>query len=443
MLTCRRGGGFAHRARTALIVLALVAVIASPGPLALSQERGGGEGGRGEGGPGEVVPRPELSLQELVRQLVRETQEAGGRLFRELETGLLGRSDGPRFGAVALVGTPQGRSYVFGLIHEDLAAPGPDPDRERRLGILVWGPADGRGTLSALEMRGRGLGKVRFVQKRLVGTGGRVVWQGDAQVNSEWIQGADLRPNYIPRIVCMVTVDLESENWPGFVPASEEGNLPTGLACVDIGWIAATGSSLRVASWKIPGSVWQHEAVFRMRTDGTAHGAAMSGIAGSMRRYSNPLNHYPQTLGVRATRESWMLWAISGLGRPGVLAETVIVRDARPSRPVLEVGVVNLHADPPMEVFTFTQQQDGTWRVLPREVRRDGSVVEGRPSLVEHSGHRFAVCCGKPVGFSGQRAEADQRPSGAYLAAFRDQIWVAVDARDGQALTIKTKSTPP
>jgi hypothetical protein len=198
-----------------------------------------------------------------------------------------------------------------------------------------------------------------------VGQGRSVVWEGPSLVRDEEVyQGADLRPNYVPRVVCMVTVDIESDDWPGFVPASEEGNLPVTMECVDIGWIQATGSPLRVALWKVPGSVWRQEAVFKYRL-------ARSGQKPeAVRDFESVMRSLGSGLGAAGARapESWALSVVRAPGSPECY--TLAVRMSQSPQGFVDVDLL----------------QDGQWQASNRYVSRaaatDRVVRSGPDSFV-------------------------------------------------------------
>ncbi len=444
--------------RTALTVPALLALVLGPGPLAWTQERGGGGGDRGEGGPREVAPQDPRSPRELVGQFVREVGQAGERLFRELEEELLGRAAGrPRLGSVSLMAAPQGRAYVLGLIHEDLAAPpqvppGQTPPEERSLGILVWGPADGTGPLSALLLRGiekkdirRGMVIARPGHLIARGQGRAVIWEGPSLVRGEETYGGvDLRPNYIPRIVCMETVDIESEDWPGFVPASEAGIVPVGIVCVDLGAAAATGAPLRMASWKIPGSVWRHEAVFRLtfrKEEGGRHTPFHNKYRATLHSWRKSLAPVLGDPGAGGL-ESWAVSVIRAPGQSGVFTDAVVVRNVRPRQTTAFFDLDIFHAGDHARqariedlagFFRFSQLPGGQWQVAGRRI----------PGLSQSTAIAWTV-----LPLPGQR-RARQHPlpprdkDNPFFASFLGGTGIAVEVSSGEALTIKCTSTQP
>ena len=439
------------KAVAGLAAVLVAATIATPAVI-VAQERGEGGGG-GEGGPRESAPPQQLTLDELVTQLARRIDQVGEKLFKSLDEELLGRAaGGPRLGYVQLVTTPQGRPYVLGLVHEDLAAstqvqPGQTPSVERSMGVLVWGPADGSRPLSALLLRGiekkdirRGMVIARPGHLLAVGQGRSVVWEGPSLVRDEEVYpGADLRPNYVPRVVCMVTVDIESDDWPGFVPASEEGNLPVTMECVDIGWIQATGSPLRVDLWKVPGSVWRQEAVFKYRL-------ARSGQKPeAVRDFESVMRSLGSGLGAAGARapESWALSVVRAPGSPECY--TLAVRMSQSPQGFVDVDLLrparstsSARVEPFAVFLRFRRSQDGQWQASNRYVSRaaatDRVVRSGPDSFVlVPPGSRRGV----------RPREANAATAVPFFGWSQGSVGLVLELPTGEALTFKNcgKST--
>ena len=430
---------------TTVIVLALALSPVSP---TRAQERGGGEGGRGEGGPGQVVPQPQVPPGELIRLAVGRIEQTGEQLFRDLEGELLGQAASkPRLGFVQLVRTPQRRSYVLGLIHEDLAVPaqiqpGQTPSEERSLGVLAWGPADGSGPLSVLLLRAiekkdirRGMVVAKPGRLVVMGQGRKVVWEGPSLVpDGEPYGGVDLRPNYIPRIVCMVTVDIESEDWPGFVPASEEGSVPTTVVCMDLGLAQVAGAPVPVAFWKVPRSVWRHEAVFKYRLGRSGRRPA------AVTNFESVTRSLSAVLGAESGRgpESWALSAV----RTPDSSEchvTAVRMSQSPQGPV-DVDILRpsrhtptARVEPFAMLLRFRRLQDGQWQPSSRHI--DGvTATGGLPSL--------ALVRSKPKP-AGILVLAPSYRTVPFFGWFEGSIGLVLELPTGEALTFKNcgKST--
>lgn len=153
-----------------------------------------------------------------------------------------------------LVNAPAGSTVAFqlssnGHLSAIVTAPqqgdqgGPAP-----IGMALTGPVDGSRPLRAARLfLGRAPDGRAVLQLR--GQGGSILWQGVSQTAPE-SPGSTARPVYIPRIICYETLAL-SGGPLSFTPASEEGEVPTEVTCVDLGWMQATGSMRTVGTWTV------------------------------------------------------------------------------------------------------------------------------------------------------------------------------------------------
>ncbi len=394
--------------RLGFLAVALAAAVAVSGgagmaPVfpALAQDRGGGGGGVGEPN----VRQEETGAEGLVR-VAREVEAAQRSYVRELARTVSGprtitatySGDATYYRSVAVVAFPGGHPRVLGFFQDpesERALPGPTATREERerllrgevpLGLAVQGLVDGSRPVRVLrafvrlhDAQGRVL---RLVLK---GQNGRVVWEGPSRhpypVESP---GPALRPNYIPRVVCIETVDLEGE-WPGFVPASEEGTLPTTVVCVDLGWVQATGSArgALVGSWQVPASAWSDPAVFAVRVPDTVRRAA-SGLRPRVEPWSEPFRGLLSAVETVDRPDAGLQVAtaftyVEGRAgeRLGALTATAVWSSRGPLGKVWVV-LTSGHGRPPVAAYRFLRDASGVWSDTATAVALEDTATGGQ-----------------------------------------------------------------
>jgi hypothetical protein len=179
-----------------------------------------------------------------------------------------------------LVNAPAGSTVAFRLASNGrLSAIVAAPQQGQQngvapIGVAVMGFVDGRRPLRAVRLfLARSAGGHAVLQLR--GQDDRILWQGVSQGAPESSESPSARPIYIPQIVCYESLSLSGGPMP-FVPASEEGDPPTEITCIDLGWVRFTGNLRTVGSWPVPYAAVTSGAPINMMPGGELHTAVQA-----------------------------------------------------------------------------------------------------------------------------------------------------------------------
>lgn len=328
---------------------------------------------------------PAGSPDQAARAAAGQVEALGSALFRALGAQLLrgAQQEGIRAGSLAALAMPGRPVQWVALLQLNATAgsesplrrgvPGPGSasvEEAIPLGLLVQGDSAGSRALRVLRASVRNSGGNLLLQ--LKGDRDAVIWEGpSAQPLPPGTSGPQLRPIVISKVICIEKLDMFGE-WPGFVPASEEGDLPVTVECVDLGWLIATGNLRTVGQWGVPRSVWSRPGVIAVAPDPSYHRQ----VSGAVEALQAALDQAGQALGEGPVEMASFAFTYVPERATHRLSGTAAGIGGMRSGPQPAFSLLTVStASSTLAATQFQANPQGSWSQTSRVVGPDGRVV--------------------------------------------------------------------